>query len=732
MPDDGTEHRKLAAIMFTDMVGYSALAQRNEALALELLEEHHRLLRPIFPKFGGREIKSTGDGFLVEFASALAAAQCAIEIQRTLVQYNSSASPERRYQVRIGVHLGDVVLREADIFGDGVNIAARIEPLAEAGGICLSRSVFDQVEHKLDAALVKLGSPELKNISVPMEVYRVVLPWQKAPALPSKVWPALRRQNRAPLLVAVALAILVGGGGTWFVIHKNAPAAARDSDGNTSIPSAVAVPGRIESLAVLPFDNFSGDTNKNYFADGLTDELIGKLAQISALKKVVSRTTVMPYRGTKKSIPEIGRALQVDAVVEGSVVLSSTQVSIKVQLIEAANDRHIWSETYNRDTADIVRLQNDVALAIAQAIRVVLTPEEQSRLTKARSVNPEVYELYLLGKIHNSNWNDADNLKAIELLERAVALDKEFAPAYAALAAAYVDRLYNYAPQEYKTWEPKAALKVQQALEIDPASAEAYVARAKILWSPVKNFRHEEAVVDLQRALRLNPKLSEAHYLLGLVYGHTGLLDEGVAALRTAQALDPSATTPIGDEASVHLWKGAYEAASPLWAKIPRGAGGTFFVGSHTVWTLFALQKTKDARAVLEELRKDFPKDETGELAGMNALLLAAAGDAAGAEAEIQKAMSKETRYGEFHHTVYFIASAYARLRKPREAMDALKKAAATGFPNYPLFEKDPNLGNLRDNAEFRDFLKEQEKEWKRRKETWLKADQAVGGATSN
>ena len=176
MPDGGTEQRKLAAIMFTDMVGYSALTQRDEALALALLEEHHRLLRPIFPKFGGREIKSTGDGFLVEFASALAAAQCAIEIQKTLVQYNAAAGPERRYQVRIGVHLGDVVLREADIFGDGVNIAARIESLAEAGGICLSRSVFDQVANKLDAALVKLGSPELKNIQVPMEVCRTRCP----------------------------------------------------------------------------------------------------------------------------------------------------------------------------------------------------------------------------------------------------------------------------------------------------------------------------------------------------------------------------------------------------------------------------------------------------------------------------------------------------------------------------------------------------------------------------
>ena len=180
MASEGTEQRKLAAIMFTDMVGYSALTQSDERLALQLLAEHHRLLRPLFPKFSGREIKTTGDGFLVEFASALEATQCAIDIQRVLVQHNASAPAERRIHIRIGVHVGDVVLREADIFGDGVNIAARIEPLAEAGGICLSRSVVDQISNKIQEPLVKLGTPELKNIQMPMEVYRVVLPWQQS------------------------------------------------------------------------------------------------------------------------------------------------------------------------------------------------------------------------------------------------------------------------------------------------------------------------------------------------------------------------------------------------------------------------------------------------------------------------------------------------------------------------------------------------------------------------
>ncbi|MGA2864313.1 MAG: adenylate/guanylate cyclase domain-containing protein, partial [Verrucomicrobiota bacterium] len=259
----GTEQRKLAAIMFTDMVGYSALAQRDEKLALELLAEQQLLLRPIFPKFNGREIKSTGDGFLVEFNSALEGAQCAVEIQKALVEYNASATPERRIQVRIGVHLGDVVLREADMFGDGVNIAARIEPLAEAGGICLSGPVFDQVANKLGVALVKLGAPELKNIQTPVDVYRVVLPWQQqAPvAATSGATLASKPSTRALAVGLVATVVLVAAG--WWFVHQSGKATkqvASSPSASTSPAGSSASPAPDQkSIAVLPFVNMSSD-----------------------------------------------------------------------------------------------------------------------------------------------------------------------------------------------------------------------------------------------------------------------------------------------------------------------------------------------------------------------------------------------------------------------------------------------------------------------------------------
>ncbi|HEY2952714.1 MAG TPA: adenylate/guanylate cyclase domain-containing protein [Verrucomicrobiae bacterium] len=215
--NEGTEQRKLAAIMFTDMVGYSALAQRDEALALELLEEHRSLLRGLFPKHQGTEIKTTGDGFLVEFASALAAARCAIEIQRSLVTRNVACATDRQLQVRIGIHVGDVVHEEGDVLGDGVNIASRIEPLAGPGGICLSRPVVDQIANKIDASLVKLGTPELKNIQVPMEVYRVVLPWQQGQAEPPLQWAAERERKRSRTLVLIVTpVVLLAAVGGWL------------------------------------------------------------------------------------------------------------------------------------------------------------------------------------------------------------------------------------------------------------------------------------------------------------------------------------------------------------------------------------------------------------------------------------------------------------------------------------------------------------------------------------
>src|SRR5882672_7191036 len=240
VPSENTEHRKLAAIMFTDMVGYSALSQRNEPLALELLAENQRLLRTQFPLFNGREVKTTGDGFLVEFPSALQATQCAVEIQRAVVARNSTQPAERHIHVRIGIHVGDVVHREADMYGDGVNIAARIEPLAIGGGICLSDTVYAQVRNKLDVGLTKRDSPELKHIEVPMDVYRVVLPWQQQAPITANSGSLSPSKPSARLVVVGLVVALALGFLGWWLFHPPGQAAKQASNPPTNAPGSSA------------------------------------------------------------------------------------------------------------------------------------------------------------------------------------------------------------------------------------------------------------------------------------------------------------------------------------------------------------------------------------------------------------------------------------------------------------------------------------------------------------
>jgi adenylate cyclase len=245
------ERRKLAAIMFTDMVGYSALSQRDEKLAQELLEEHRRLLREIFPQFNGTEIKTIGDAFLVEFGSALEAAQCAIEIQRTLAKRNADIAPDRRIELKIGIHIGDVVHRGCDVYGDGVNIASRIEPVAGPGGICVSMDVERQIRNALEARFEKLAPTELKNISVPMDLFRIVLPWEpRGPVIPkSEAVPKLKSRRLGLAAIAFVLLLMIGVGWWWTTRSRKSPAWS---------PGA----SPITSVVVLPFKNYSGDANQ--------------------------------------------------------------------------------------------------------------------------------------------------------------------------------------------------------------------------------------------------------------------------------------------------------------------------------------------------------------------------------------------------------------------------------------------------------------------------------------
>src|SRR5712692_9945979 len=291
--------------MFTDMIGYTALGQRNESLSLALVDEQRRLIRPVLHRHHGREVKTIGDGFLVEFSSAMDAVRCAYDIQRTTREFNISAPVEQKLHLRIGVHLGDVVESQGDISGDAVNVASRIEPLAEDGGVCLTRQVYDHVRNKFELPLASLGAKSLKNVSEPVEVYKMVMPWSE-----SKVAPQAQLDKRR--------------------------------------------------IAVLPFTNISPDSQDEYFADGMTEELISTISNMHDLS-VISRTSAMRYKGGDKTVAEIGRELNVGTVLEGSVRKAGNRVRISTQLIEVQSDRPMWSQTYEKELLDVFAIQSDVA-----------------------------------------------------------------------------------------------------------------------------------------------------------------------------------------------------------------------------------------------------------------------------------------------------------------------------------------------------------------------------------
>src|ERR1700686_2954272 len=426
---NATEQRKLAAIMFTDMVGYSALSQRDDKLALELLEEHRQLLREIFPRFNGTEIKTIGDAFLVEFNSALEAAQCAIEIQRTLAKRNHDVTADRRIELKIGIHIGDVVHRGGDVYGDGVNIASRIELLAGAGGICISMDVERQIRNAVETRFEKLATTELKNISVPMELFRIVLPWERKSEVRDHKSEVRRIGVSSGRLTwvwaAAAVLLLVVGIGWWWTTQPNkrvVSPALRDSQPQ-NIPE--------KSIAVLPFDNLSDDKSNAYFAEGIQDEILTRLSKIAVLK-VISLTSTQKYKSAPDNLHEVGQQLGVANLLEGSVQKAGNAVHINVQLIKAATDEHLWAESYDRELQNIFRVEGEVAGAIADQLKATLSGAEKRELGVRPTRNPDAYDAYLRGLAFAGGVQDfrASVLNSIKSFEDAVRLDPEFAVAW--------------------------------------------------------------------------------------------------------------------------------------------------------------------------------------------------------------------------------------------------------------------------------------------------------------
>ena len=525
------EQRKLAAIMFTDMVGYSALSQRDDKLAQELLEEHRRLLREIFPRFNGTEIKTIGDAFLVEFGSALEAAQCAIEIQRTLAKRNADIAPDRRIELKIGIHIGDVVHRGGDVYGDGVNIASRIEPVAGPGGICVSMDVERQIRNALEARFEKLAPTDLKNISVPMDLFRIVLPWERETRLPSEPQKRdVRQRPSIPIGWIATVVLLLIAIGAWFLV------------GRYKVPSKQSAVTELpaKSIAVLPFENLSRDPDNAFFTDGVQDQILTNLAQIAELK-VISRTSVMQYKsGTPRNLREIGQQLGVAHLLEGSVQRASNKVRVNAQLINASNDAHEWAENYDRPVDDVFAIQSEIAKAIADQLQARLSPNEKKAIEQPPTSDVAAFDLYSRAKTllvtQTFSAQAAPNVRqAIDLLNQAMARDSSFFLGYCQLAYAH-DQLY-FLVDHTAARLAQADAAVAAAFRLRPDAGEAHLARADHLYRAYRDY--DGALAELEIARRTLPNDARIFELTGYIARRRGQREEGLRNLQRAVELDP-------------------------------------------------------------------------------------------------------------------------------------------------------------------------------------------------
>jgi len=528
----GSEQRKLAAIMFTDMVGYSALSQRDDKLALELLEEHRELLREIFPRFNGTEIKTIGDAFLVEFNSALEAAQCAIEIQRTLAKRNHDVTADRRIELKIGIHIGDVVHREGDVYGDGVNIASRIEPLAGAGGVCVSMDVERQIRNALEARFEKLAPTELKNISVPMDLFRIVLPWEQRTSDIRDQRSEVRKSSVALpdsklLWVAVLVLVALGIGWWWTTQPRRSPTSPAPPSTGHSVDQ--------KSIAVLPFVNMSADKNDEYLSDGMTEELINVLSKMPGLR-VPGRTSCFAFKGKNEEdiFHKVGDQLHVGTVLEGSVRKAGEKLRVTAQLINVSDGYHLWSKDYDGDVKDILNFQSNVAEQVVQALRVQLGTEAARALSKKPTENPEAHRLYLLGRYEFGKYSEAGWTSSIRYYEQALKLDPNYALAYCGLADTYAYMGGVMMPSKEAVLKEKEF--AQKAIQLDPELPEAHLSLACAFGGA---FDWRNAQIEFDRAIELNPNLAWAYEIYAWFVGGLGRLDEAIAKDKKAIELDP-------------------------------------------------------------------------------------------------------------------------------------------------------------------------------------------------
>ena len=529
MAEEGFK-RKLAAILSADIEGYSRLMDDDEEATVRTLTSYRTAIADLTQQFRGRVVDTPGDNILAEFTSIVDAVNCAVEIQRDLAERNADLPYNRKMEFRIGVNLGDVIEEEGRIYGDGVNIAARMESMAEAGGICISGRAYDQVANKLGLEYENLGEHQVKNINTSIRVYRVLSYPGAAAYRVVKAKKAVAKTWRRAAYAIACILVVVGGFTIWnFVFRADLPSKTAISDK----PSAIALAEK-PAIAVLPFVNMSDDPKQEYFSDGITNDIITDLSRFSNLF-VIASNSVFTYKGKPVKVEEVGQDLGVRYVLEGSVQKVANQVRINAQLIDANTSHHLWAKRYNFKLNDIFTVQDEITESIVAALEVILTEGEQEDEVRRYTDVVEAYDLFLRGRTYLQGTKQT-HLKARKLFDQAIELDSNFAAAYAEKSFTYFSSFIM--PMSRNKKDIKAAVKVaERSVALDDSLP---LAHARLGWAYFAARRHKEAITEGTRAIALGPSDAESHAQLGNLMNWTGNPEKGIGLIKKAMRLNPN------------------------------------------------------------------------------------------------------------------------------------------------------------------------------------------------